>query len=151
MKNGKKWKKAEKIPLKGRTWDFGVCQLKNFDSRPTASVESHVWLVENCQNPRFFCETRKFRRVMTFHISGGSRVRAGILVKACHLIGWTRRKARQALAFSQKQHFLRMAVSLINGKYQNARTKCSLNRVGKCSRPIRLRPSASGLTLKHWV
>ena len=45
------------------------------------------------------------------------------------LIGWTRRKARQALAFSQKQHFLRMAVSLTNEKFQNARTKCSLNRV----------------------
>jgi hypothetical protein len=31
-----------------------------------------------------------------------------------HLIGWILEKARQALAFSHKPHFLRMAVSVIN-------------------------------------
>jgi hypothetical protein len=38
-------------------------------------------------------------------------------------------KSAPSAAFSQKQHFLRLAVSSTNEKFQNARTKCSLNRV----------------------
>ena len=52
----------------GKLWETRKNLPPNFfepTNGPRASFKSHVRLVENCQNPRYFCEPRKFRRVMT--------------------------------------------------------------------------------------
>ena len=68
-----------------------------------------------------------------------------------HLIGWILEKACQALAFSHKQHYLRMAFSVTNVKIHNDPTKCSLlreeNALGQSDRSLQTRIPGP----KHWV
>ena len=68
-----------------------------------------------------------------------------------HLIGWILEKACQALAFSHKQHYLRMAFSVTNVIIHDDPTKCSLlreeNALDQSDRSLQTRIPGP----KHWV